>query len=241
MSGREPGSTVDPTSETDGAVDAVCFDLDDTLCRYTQSGAEVLERAFDRAGVGRPWSIDDYYDGYRNYLEESTDIVDLRRRCFADLAVAAGHDRETGRAVADAYADLRDREAVELVPGARDVIDALAAEYRLGLVTNGAPEMQRTKLETIGLDDRFETVVCAGYDAPAKPAAEPFDLALEALGSTSERTVYVGNSLRSDVAGANAAGLRSVWVPDGEAVPETPDPPPTYRLETLAELATPPW
>ena len=239
MTGLESGPA-DATTET-GDVDAVCFDLDDTLCTYTQRGADVLERAFDRTGVGRLWAIEDYHDRYRDYLEESADIADLRRRCFADLAVDAGRDAETGRAVADAYAELRDRTAVELLPGAHDVIDALAAEYRLGLVTNGAPGMQRTKLEAIGLENRFETVVCAGYDTAAKPAAEPFERALEALGSTPDRAVYVGNSLTSDVAGARAAGLRSVWIPRGETVPETPDPAPTYRLEMLSDLATPPW
>ena len=223
------------------AITAVCFDLDDTLCRYTQAGTDVLEQAFERSGLDPLWTIDDYYGRYRDYLEDSTNATDLRRRCFADLAAEAGYDRETGRAVADSFSEVRDQGAVELLPGARTVVDALAADYRLGLITNGAPEMQRTKLEATGLDNRFETVVFAGYDTAAKPAAEPFERAVDDLDSSPERTVYVGNSLTSDIAGARAAGLESVWVPDGDISPETPDPAPTYRFETLQELSTPPW
>ncbi|WP_049915333.1 HAD family hydrolase [Natrialba taiwanensis] len=222
-------------------IDTVCFDLDDTLCTYSRGGDEVLASAFDRAGVSQCWDIDAYYDRYRDYLEDSTDIRDLRRRCFGDLTVAAGEDRSIGEAVADAFAEVRAQESVEPLPGARRVVDQLGEEYRLGLITNGPPGMQRTKLEAIGLADRFETVVCAGYDAAAKPAAEPFDLALERLESTPDRAVYVGNSLGADVAGASAAGLRSVWIPATDSVPEKPTPAPEHTLESLEELVTPPW
>lgn len=224
-----------------GEVDAVCFDLDDTLCTYTQSSTDVLAEAFERAGVSQLWTVDEYHERYGDFLGSSTCVDDLRRRCFTDLAVDAGHDRETGRSVAEEYAAIRDQAAVELLPGAREAIEALGDRYRLGLVTNGAPGMQRAKLDAIGLAESFETVIYAGYDAAAKPAAEPFRVALDALESTPDRAVHVGNSLSSDVGGAKAAGLRSVWVPTEERYPEPPDPTPDHTLETLADLATPPW
>lgn len=244
MAGGDTDPVADSGAESEsgfGDVDTVCFDLDDTLCRYTQRGAAVLEGAFERVGIDQLWEIEEYHDRYRDYLEASADADDLRRRCFTDLAVDAGHGPETGQAVADAYAAIRDQEAVELVPGAREAVTELAGEYRLGLITNGAPEMQRTKLEAVGLDGQFETVVCAGYETAAKPSPEPFETALEALESTPDRAVYVGNSLSSDVAGARGAGLRSAWIPVGDDAPETPDPAPTYRLETVTDLLSPPW
>lgn len=223
------------------AIDTICFDLDDTLCTHRQSAQSVLEIAFDDAGVSPLFPASEYYDRFEAYLEESTDVIDLRERCFGDLAVEAGADRATGETVARAYTAERVPHDVELLAGARETIDRLAEEYRLALVTNGSPEMQRRKLETVGLEDDFETVVYAGYDAPAKPAPEPFEIALEALETTADSAVHVGNSLSSDVAGARAAGLRSVWVPDGEEV-ATPDPEPDWVLESLSELAvSPPW
>lgn len=222
------------------AIDTVLFDLDDTLCSYRRPGEAVLDAAFETAGVSPLFAAADYYGVYDEYLAESTSIHDLRERCFGDLAVEAGHDRAAGHAVAEAYALERDQGGVALIDGAREALDALAAEYRLGLVTNGAPEMQREKLAAAALEDDFETVVCAGYDAPAKPAPDPFDAALEALDSTAERAVHVGNSPSTDVAGAQAAGVRAAWIPDGDA-PERPDPTPDYTLESLADLTTPPW
>lgn len=223
-----------------GDIDTVLFDLDDTLCAYRRPADAVLAAAFERAGVRSCFSVADYYDAYDDYLEESDGIRDLRARCFGDLAADAGHHRDTGRAVAEAYAAERDQGSVTLLDGAREALDALAGAHRLGLVTNGAPEMQREKLAAVGLEDDFEAIVCAGYDAPAKPSPEPFDVALSALDSSPDRAVHVGNSPSTDVAGARAAGVRAAWIPDGDAG-ERPDPAPDYTLESLADLRTPPW
>ena len=89
------------------------------------------------------------------------------------------------------------------------------AERSVGVVTNGAPEMQQAKLRGLGLDNAFETVVHAGYDALAKPHPEPFERALDSLDADPSQAVHVGNSLSSDVAGAHAAGLDSAWLDTG--------------------------
>ncbi|ELY66089.1 HAD family hydrolase [Natronococcus jeotgali] len=221
-------------------IDTVLFDLDGTLCRYRRSAADVLEIAFERAGVGPVFEPGAYYDRYREYLERSARPVDLHEQCFGDLAVESGYDRADGLAVARAFREERDQRNVEPLPGATATLEALADEYALGLVTNGLSAMQRQKLESTGLEDAFETIVYAGEDAAPKPDPEPFDLVLDELGSAPERTVYVGNSLSADVAGARAAGIDSAWLPEG-TVPAEPDPSPDYVLESLADLRSPPW
>lgn len=223
------------------AVEAVLFDLDDTLCSYRRDAATVLEHAFDRADVPLAFEAGDYYARYGEYLEASTDVSDLRARCFGDLASEAGHGSAAGHRVAEAFAEIRDQRAVDPLPGAIETVENLRGEgVPIGLVTNGDPGMQRHKLEAIGLPDAFDTVVFAGYDTPPKPAADPFEAALDDLGSRPSRAVHVGNSLASDVAGAHAAGVGSVWVP-AEGVVSDPDPEPEYVLESLAEFGTLPW
>lgn len=223
-------------------VEAVLFDLDDTLCSYRQDGATVLEAAFDRAGVPPSFEAADYYARYGEYLGASEDIHDLRARCFGDLASEAGHGRETGRRVAEAYAEIRDQRAVDPLPGAIETVEDLRGEgVPIGLVTNGDPGMQRRKLEAVGLADAFDTVVFAGYDTAPKPDPAPFERALDALDTAPARAVHVGNSPSSDVAGAHAAGVGSVWVPADGTVPDRPDPEPEHVLDSLAEFRTLPW
>lgn len=222
------------------AVRAVLFDVDDTLCTYRQSGRELLTEAFEQVGVAPFFEADEYHGRYREFVDESESMRDLRRRCFAAIARERGRDPAVGEAVADAYAARRDHTAVDPTPGAVEAVTRLRERYRVGVVTNGSPAMQTTKLDALGLADAFEVVVHAGYDAPAKPSADPFHAALDGLDADPAEAVYVGNSLASDVAGAHNAGLSSVWyVADGAE--GDPDPRPDYRVPSLRDLHDPPW
>ena len=218
-------------------VDTVLFDIDDTLCEYRRPGHELLALAFDAHDVEPFFAIEDYYARYSEFSEMTGTVRDLRAACFAAIVDEHRRDPELGRAVAESYAEERNHQNVRFLPGARETIEAFADEYRLGAVTNGAPEMQAQKIDALGLDNRFETVVYAGYDTPAKPDPEPFRRALATLDSSPNSTVHVGNSLGSDVAGARVAGIRTAWLDDGS----DPDPVPEYTLDSMADLHEPPW
>lgn len=224
--------SADETAIADTA--AILFDLDGTLVEYERSPGQLLDLAFESVGEGPFFDVTQYFDRFDDHLAPGVSIREGRADCFAAIADDCGRDPERGRAVAEAFAAERDHARVERLPGARSTLDALAADHSLAVVTNGPPEMQTTKLEAAGLADYFETVVFAGHDAAAKPDPEPFEVALEELGAESDRTIHVGNSLSSDVAGAHAAGLRSAWVP-ADASAE-PDPEPHHAFESLAEL-----
>jgi HAD superfamily hydrolase (TIGR01509 family) len=220
------------------AVETVLFDLDDTLCEYRRPSGELIRVACEAVGVEPFFGRSAYETRYGEFTDESDDVADLRERCFAAIAADRGRDPDLGREVARAFAARRDHANVRPLPGAREAVETLARDHRLGVVTNGAPGMQGEKLSALPFADRFETVVHAGYDAPAKPAPDAFHDALAALDGHPERAVHVGNSPTSDVAGAHNAGLRSVWLrgSDGPG-----DHRPHFTVDGLAELVTPPW
>ena len=221
-------------------VDAVLFDLDDTICTYRRSNDDILDIAFDRVGVDPFFDGEAYVARFDEFAEAGDDIRDMRRAAFTAFAEEAGHDPAVGAEIAEIYTDERDQSNVEFLPGAREALDALADEYRVGMVTDGDPWMQGQKLAGLGIEDRFEVVVHGGHDAPYKPSVEPFHLALDELGVGPERAVHVGNSLESDVRGAIAAGLQAVWVP--REIPETdPDPEPHHVAESMHDVARKPW
>lgn len=220
-------------------VAAVLFDLDDTLCRYERSPGELLGVAADRAGVEQPFPVEAYYRRFEEFADDSDDMAELRERCFVALAAERGHDPGDGRALARAYTAERDPTAVEPLPGAREAVARLGERYRLGLVTNGLRDAQEAKLEAIGLADAFGATVYAGEPAhAAKPDPGPFQAACETLGVAPGETVHVGDS-SPDVAGADAAGLRSVLVTGGDAPEEGPAP--SYRVGEPGALLPPPW
>jgi HAD superfamily hydrolase (TIGR01509 family) len=222
------------------AVDAVLFDLDDTLCEHRRSSRELLAVAFERTGVEPFFEVSAYNDRYEDHLEAADGVGEVRERCFEAIAVDRDRDPGLGRALARAYADERDQTDVEPLPGARETVATLGEDHHLGLVTNGPPDVQREKLAAVGLADAFDVEVFAGFGVPAKPDPEPFHRALEPLDAGTDRAVHVGNSLRTDVPGAKRAGLRAAWLREDGADPgdgHRPD----YVLDALGDLASPPW
>ena len=194
---------------TDGnpwaGIETVLFDLDHTLVEYRRASGELLAASFEACDLEPLFPVEAYYERFDEYREEHDSIGALRAACFAELTAERGYDPALGREVAAAYTEMRDQTNVAFVDGARTVLDRLHGEVPLGVVTNGTGEAQRAKIDA---------VVYAGEEVPAKPDTAPFERALDRLDASRDATLHVGDSLSSDVAGANAAGLHSVWLAD---------------------------
>ncbi|MGR3662872.1 MAG: HAD family hydrolase [Paracoccaceae bacterium] len=97
---------------------------------------------------------------------------------------------------------------VELLPHARDVIEALADNYRILLITKGDLLDQERKLAQSGLGELFDGVEIVS-DKTAPVYVEIFDR----LGDGAAASMMVGNSMKSDVVPVLDAGGIGVFVP----------------------------
>lgn len=93
--------------------------------------------------------------------------------------------------------------------------------YKIGLLTDGHPQMQRLKLKTLGWDKAgkpFDVIVyTADYEKPyLKPNPFVYQLAVEKLGLTPGETVYVGDNPSDDFIGAKETGIFTIRVLQGE-------------------------
>lgn|SRR3990170_4292422 len=114
-------------------------------------------------------------------------------------------------------------EAV-VVDGVQEVIPALAERYRLGVVSNYpySPVVART-LERFGVLRFFSGLVVSGEFGWLKPHPGVYREALRRVDARPERTLFVGDDLRSDVKGPKALGLRTAWFAPGECRSTNPD------------------
>jgi phosphoserine phosphatase len=103
-------------------------------------------------------------------------------------------------------------EEQTVYPGAPELLRELRGRFRLGVVTNGASDFQRTKLERTGLAEEFDAVVVSSDVGAGKPDPAVFHAALDALGVDAGDAVMIGNDRARDVEGAQAAGIRALWV-----------------------------
>lgn len=219
------------------SVEAVTLDLDGTLCEYRESSAELLARSFDQLDVEPFFTAEEYRQ--QLYVQVVTDETKAERReeAFTTLAERADHGSKLGRQLATVYASMRDHADVKPLPGAVEAVEYLRDRYALGLVTNGGPETQDPKLSTLGIADAFDEVVYGGYDTAPKPEPAPFHDAIRALDARPRRVIHVGNSVESDVWGADAAGIGAALVSTENQHMTAPD----YLLGSLGELTPPPW
>ena len=138
-------------------------------------------------------------------------VPGFRQAVWTTALAAVGLDAGRAAEFSDAFARAR-RSNWAVDPAAIGTLDALARRYRLALVTNGAPAVQREKLEATGIGARFDVVVVSGELGIGKPDPRIFTAALEALGVPAHDAVMVGDSVERDIAGARAARVRTVWL-----------------------------
>lgn len=220
-------------------VRAVSFDLDDTLWPI----APVLARA-ERAlmawlaerypRVGRRMSLDDMAALRDRLIEEqpslARDMSALRRAVLRRAAALAGYDDSLVEPAFDVF--LHYRNQIRFYPDVVQVLEALHPRYRLGAISNGNADIAR-----VGLSEHFRFAISASRLGQAKPHPATFRAAAEAAGVDLAHMVHVGDDPHSDVAGARALGVRTVWVNRAElAWPEGAGPAPRHEIRSLAEL-----
>jgi len=110
---------------------------------------------------------------------------------------------------------IRERQLYPRYPEVDSLLKTLAPGYKIGIVTNGVPELQRDKLEGCGLMPYVEAVAVSGELDLGKPEPGIFQSVCAALGVEPAECVMVGDNPERDVAGAIRAGMKSVWVDRG--------------------------
>jgi putative hydrolase of the HAD superfamily len=192
------------TIERGRVLEAVGFDLDGTLLVTDRDRETLLHAACER--VGAPQLDREAYLQAHRTRQGGAD----REAVFA--ALLAPHDTAVDPADLAAAYDTVIAEATGPLPGAADLVRALRAEYRVGLLTDGPVATQRRKLDRTGWADLFDAVVVSGSLAAPKPDQGAFEALCVAVDAQPERTAYVGDAPGPDIAGAAAAGLHPVQV-----------------------------
>jgi putative hydrolase of the HAD superfamily len=99
-------------------------------------------------------------------------------------------------------------QPMELIEGVEETLARLAGRHDLTLLTKGHPEEQQLKIDRSGLNDYFRHAEVVPEKEPATYAA-----LVKRLDLNSARTWMIGNSPKSDINAALAAGLNAVFIP----------------------------
>jgi putative hydrolase of the HAD superfamily len=160
--------------------------------------------------------------------------LDFRHRLFNGILREQGLPDDDGT-LAEEFALAR-RKLQRLMPDAKETLARLKASFKIGLLTNGAPDLQREKLAASGLAPFFDAVAVSGECGIGKPNPGIFHILLRELGTPPEAAAMVGNSLARDIAGAQTAGIAlTVWLRVSGSE-EFADVTPDQTIDALHEL-----
>ncbi len=197
------------------------FDADDTLFDFPKASS----RAFE--SMCRTHDIPYTPEAYRLYHtinlelwaafdrgELTKDFVTLER--YVRFLGALGLERDPAACNRDYLAALG--EGVYPLPHAEVVCRELKARrHRMYIITNAVASVQRSRLRGSVFSELFEAAFISEEAGAAKPSKAYFDYVRRQLpGMTEENALVIGDSLATDIQGANNAGLPCCWVnPNG--------------------------
>lgn len=97
-----------------------------------------------------------------------------------------------------------------------DTISTLEAlkskNIKLGIITNGAHNLQYKKIELLGIEKYFDEIIISGDYRTNKPDVKLFNIMTNRLNINPQKALFVGDHPVNDINGARNAGYKTVWL-----------------------------
>ncbi|AKI97341.1 YjjG family noncanonical pyrimidine nucleotidase [Kosmotoga pacifica] len=193
----------------------VYFDLDHTLFDFDRTEKEALEVVLAKASADpTPEKVERYKEInaelWKAFSEGkySKDFIAVERfrRFFDEFGIDGISPEEAG--------ELFVRELSKrgyFLPGAEVFLKKLKAlGQRMAVITNGIRKVQESRKQAAKLERFFEFLLTSEEAGRPKPFPDIFYLAAERSGVPLEESVYVGDNLETDYAGAKNAGVEFI-------------------------------
>jgi len=223
---------------------AIIFDLDNTLYDRDKAQNEVIGllcqhfphilKGFKRERLNEAFIESDRLATVDFEAGVSYETVRLKRTIYFLQLLGIKQD------YADTVTEIYVREYPRLylpVNGAIPLVKELSMRLPVALITNGFPDVQYTKLETIGLKVVFTHIVLSEEIGIRKPDPRIFHHTANLLQIQPFECLYVGDSYRNDVVGAKSAGMQACWFNQESETPENVDFQADLVISRFEELA----
>lgn len=193
------------------------FDLDDTILDFKRGEHEGLNRIFANNPI-QDVLFDQWLPIFKKVnsetwrqIETGAPAKELLNTRFGKTYQEFGIEAD-GRLLEQEYRSYLDQNYFVLA-GAKEMLERLKQlNYTIIAGTNGKSSTQRNRLKGTGLISFFDDIVISDEIGYAKPNIQFFDILIDRhQGMTTENTLMIGDSLRSDIKGAINSGITNIW------------------------------
>jgi len=204
------------------ALDAIFFDLDDTLfptTAFTRRARRNAVKAMVDAGLDMPQD-----EVYRELQEVIVEFTSNYTNHYDHLLKRLSHSVREGInpavIVAAGVTAYHDTKFLEIAPY-EDVpsllADLKAAGLLVGIITHGWTVKQAEKLQRLGLLPHLDprAIFISEQVGISKPNPKLYATALETLELAPERVMYVGDNPGHDIVPPRSLGMIAVWASRG--------------------------
>lgn len=164
--------------------------------------------------------------------EQVKDLEEIRLLAFEQTLKNIDHKDDAlakhlhQKYMQDRFADMKPYD--DVIP----MLNILTDHVQLGFLSNGNSDPKRC-----GLENRFDFVIMSQDVCYKKPDPKIFEIAASQANCKMNQLLHVGDSLEMDVAGANNAGAKSIWL-NRAGHPNRTDTKPDYEITSLLEIST---
>lgn len=190
---------------------AIFIDIDDTLLDYIPCCREAFELALPE----HPEYFDLFFEISGRLFSEAKHglytIAEVMELYPKEFIATIGYPPEAVDPFKHAFRAAWGKTHT-LVPGAKEMLENLQAKgYRLFAASNSIGHLQRSRLEKAGILKYFEDTYISmdiGYD---KPDIRFYQEALRRCGLQAKEVLMIGDSMTTDVIGAQKAGMDALF------------------------------
>ena len=190
---------------------AIFIDIDDTLLDYIPCCREAFELALPE----HPEYFDLFFEISGRLFSEAKHglhtIAEVMELYPKEFIAMIGYPPEAVDPFKHAFRAAWGKTHT-LVPGAKEMLENLRAKgYRLFAASNSFGNLQRSRLEKAGILKYFEDTYISmdiGYD---KPDIRFYQEALRRCGLQAKEVLMIGDSMTTDVIGAQKAGMDALF------------------------------
>lgn len=196
---------------------AVIFDIDDTLYSFADAHKQAMTPvcAYAERELGiKPENFCATYDRLLAFqLRYCGDTAGGHSRAIRFQLLL--EERKLPLRHAAVMSDLYWNEVLRGMvpnPGVVEFISALKARgIRMGVGSDMTADWQLKKLDRLSILDDLDFVVTSEEAAVEKPGIRLFQLCAQKAGCRPEECLFIGDNLKKDVLGAQAAGMKALW------------------------------